>query len=285
MFEKLQAIYRSKLVTKIENYDFNTYVYFINEFNLPFGILKEALTDHEKQLIELNYTPIKEEHYDDASIQFINYLFGVDNHSITFDQVKYYFVKVFDDLDEEMESAFVELLKSFFNQQVMIQKRQSIYILVQTSQKDDVNFHDLLQSIESDFMIPLLGYESEVFKLEDPVPTYFQMDAHNMMGIKYNHDLLLSKSTLIKQDYINHFSTEDKKRIKEYVLKPYLNDQDMLKVIRVYFESNFNTTLAAKMCYMHRNTFLNKIDKFSMDTGFNIREYEDALIVYLAILF
>ena len=48
-------------------------------------------------------------------------------------------------------------------------------------------------------------------------------------------------------------------------------------------ENNFNISVGAKMIYMHRNTFMNKLERFIQLSGLNIKEFHDALIAYVII--
>ncbi len=53
-----------------------------------------------------------------------------------------------------------------------------------------------------------------------------------------------------------------------------------LDTIKSYIELNMNTSRAADELYMHRNTLLNKIDRFKSETGYDVREFKDAYIIY-----
>ena len=46
-------------------------------------------------------------------------------------------------------------------------------------------------------------------------------------------------------------------------------------------ENNFNVSTGAKAIYMHRNTFMNKLERFIQLSGLNIKEFRDALIAYV----
>ncbi|NMA30857.1 MAG: PucR family transcriptional regulator, partial [Candidatus Methanofastidiosa archaeon] len=54
-------------------------------------------------------------------------------------------------------------------------------------------------------------------------------------------------------------------------------------ILKVFFECNQNTSEASKRLYMHRNTLIQKLDKFYEETGFNPRRFKDAMIIYKAI--
>ena len=53
--------------------------------------------------------------------------------------------------------------------------------------------------------------------------------------------------------------------------------------MKCYLENNFNLSVGAKCLYMHRNTFMNKLEKFIQVTGLNVKEFKDAVVAYLII--
>ncbi|GAA0328391.1 PucR family transcriptional regulator [Bacillus carboniphilus] len=59
-----------------------------------------------------------------------------------------------------------------------------------------------------------------------------------------------------------------------------LEDKELLQTIQVYIENNMNASLTAKKLFMHRNSLLYRIDKFTEKTGLDIKQFESAWIVY-----
>jgi DNA-binding PucR family transcriptional regulator len=53
--------------------------------------------------------------------------------------------------------------------------------------------------------------------------------------------------------------------------------------MKIFIEKNQNTSEAAKALYLHRNTLINRLDKFYRVTGFDLKKFEDAAIIYLLI--
>src|SRR5690554_966838 len=213
----------------------------------------------------------------------VDFLFGNKKKLPKFNKLKYFFIK-FDNLEEEEVYLEIdELLKDLFKEYLCFFKKQNVYILI-VSGKKDVYFSDVLKSIEGDFLIPTIGFESDYYHVDYNLPIYFQYDYQAFLEYKKNKNILLKKNDLIQGQILYTIDDNIKQELKKYVLKSYINDNEMLNVIKTYFKTNLNTTLAAKKCYMHRNTFINKIDKFIEVTQFNIRNYNEAFIVYLLII-
>ena len=64
------------------------------------------------------------------------------------------------------------------------------------------------------------------------------------------------------------------------ILKEFYDDYQMKEVIKAYLDSNMNISKAANRLYMHRNTVMNKIDKFINNTGYDIKKFKNAFIIY-----
>jgi PucR C-terminal helix-turn-helix domain len=282
MKDELRQLYRDQLVFNIKHYQFNDYLYFLDETQEVFGVKKNALTEKEVILLSHLFEPIKEEQPKDDREKLVSFLFGEAMEDLKQSKLKFYLLKVFNHLDLDLQNELDHLLKASYNNEATVIKRDGIIIIL-TDGSDKLSFVDLLSSIESDFMIKLIGYESEIIEVTPLLPDIFQMSLLSLKQLKYTHDVLISQSRLILHNLLLQLDDHYKKNVKRFILKSYVDDHEMLNLIKVYFENNFNTTVAAKNCYMHRNTVINKLDKFNQETAFNLRHYEDALMVYLAI--
>lgn len=282
MKKTLKSIYKQGLVEKVSNYDFDHFYYFIDEESEVFGIEKSSISPNEKVLIEAQYDPFDPTMLNPAQLRVFSYLFGKTEVELDIKQLKYYFIRSLTHLDEELQGELIELLKDSFEQKVIIHKKQDVLIVLSESE-NEIDFSDLLQSIEADFMIQIIGFESELDEVTPTLARHFQFDLKTFRTMSYKDTVILSKAELVRHYLIKRLDPVDKEFLKAYTLKRYKDDQEMLQVITAYFETNFNTSLAAKQCYMHRNTFQNKLDKFTSETHFNLRHYDDAFIIYLAI--
>jgi len=60
-------------------------------------------------------------------------------------------------------------------------------------------------------------------------------------------------------------------------LSTYLNDQELVRTVRVFLQSNLNITDAATKLYIHRNTLIYRLNRIETLTGYDLRKFEDAL--------
>ncbi|WP_309123061.1 helix-turn-helix domain-containing protein [Paenibacillus sp.] len=61
-------------------------------------------------------------------------------------------------------------------------------------------------------------------------------------------------------------------------------DPEMLQTLEAFFTENCNVSDTAKRLYIHRNTLLYRLDKFKQETGMDVRDFEHAVLVRLALL-
>lgn len=83
---------------------------------------------------------------------------------------------------------------------------------------------------------------------------------------------------------LEHVPMEALQKISSHLIKEVNLDKELIKTIQVYFKNNLNTTLAAKELFMHRNTLQYRIDKFIEKTGIDIKHFDQAVSVYIALM-
>ncbi len=62
-------------------------------------------------------------------------------------------------------------------------------------------------------------------------------------------------------------------------------DNETVEIALEFFKHNLNISETAKYCYLHRNTLIYKLDKIQKETGFNMRNFHEAvaLRIYIAL--
>jgi sugar diacid utilization regulator len=61
-------------------------------------------------------------------------------------------------------------------------------------------------------------------------------------------------------------------------------DAEMQLTLEQFFQLDCNVSETAKKLYIHRNTLLYRLDKFKQETGFDVRHFNDAVLVKIALL-
>lgn len=60
--------------------------------------------------------------------------------------------------------------------------------------------------------------------------------------------------------------------------KVIMQDEDMVNCIEEFFKYNLNVAETSRNSYLHRNTLLYRIDKVLNLTGFNLKNFDDAVV-------
>lgn len=61
-------------------------------------------------------------------------------------------------------------------------------------------------------------------------------------------------------------------------------DQEILTTINTFFDNNLNVSETARQLFVHRNTLVYRIEKLQKSTGLDIRNFEDAMTLKIALM-
>ena len=61
-------------------------------------------------------------------------------------------------------------------------------------------------------------------------------------------------------------------------------DEETLTTINKFFELNLNVSETARQLYLHRNTLTYRLERIQKVTGLDIRSFEDAMTLKLALM-
>lgn len=84
--------------------------------------------------------------------------------------------------------------------------------------------------------------------------------------------------TQIPQSFVDEFV----KSLGEYVSNE--EDEEMQVTIAAFFAANCNVSETAKRLFIHRNTLLYRLDRFKQETGYDIRNFQDAVFIRILML-
>ena len=74
----------------------------------------------------------------------------------------------------------------------------------------------------------------------------------------------------------------DKQLIRQ-ILGKYYNNREMLLTIKIFIEDDLNVSEAARTLYLHRNSLIQRLDKFHLETKFDVKKFKEAFIIYCLI--
>ncbi len=61
-------------------------------------------------------------------------------------------------------------------------------------------------------------------------------------------------------------------------------DEDTKQIVDAFFENNLNISETARQLYVHRNTLVYRLEKLHQSTGLDLRTFDDAVVLKLAMM-
>jgi sugar diacid utilization regulator len=171
----------------------------------------------------------------------------------------------------------LNLMTSIFNEFIAITDvkcldKQMIFVY---EQETDVSFLDVILNIMADTYHDLRIYVSHQFDHIEDMHKHQAFITAKLLDIPFNKYTYLDDKVVLKA---NLGALNDE--IKHFILRKYEHDLVMYETIKVYLESNQNMVIAAKKLYVHRNTLIQRIEKFYQVTGFDLKNFIDAFLIY-----
>ncbi len=180
---------------------------------------------------------------------------------------------------KEVKKAEYDNLILFFKQLLgmNITVKEFLPNLIIEHDYDDLEMIEVIESLQSELVYDIVVFSSKKFTSIAELEEH-QNFIYNVFNRSDNnfYDYFYDEKKFIMQV----FKDFDYKLFKSFVLKKYLNDQVMIDILQTFFKNNLNTKKTSEELFMHRNTLINKIEKFNYDTGYDVRNFYDAYIIY-----
>jgi DNA-binding PucR family transcriptional regulator len=156
---------------------------------------------------------------------------------------------------------------------------------IRSSKQQPVQVDEMADIIMSDLYLKVRFFVGELLKDLNQAHEHFvwvkEIAQSTLLSSKKTVSHLKNRlpSVLVQQ-----LDAKEQKIIISTFFNQVKDDQEILKTIQTYLESNLNVTKAAKKLYMHRNSLQYRIDKFIELTGIDIKTFQGAMTAYLILL-
>lgn len=187
--------------------------------------------------------------------------------------LSYLLIKGIKQLNSEDQSTIANLLEDMMPTASIEFEQDFLSVILKETYT--YNFSDFIFNTNAELFLDLSLYESSIFK---EFQTLNQDKSFKMMQLKFDRSYINDKILFYEriQSVIDDV-------FKRHVLKEFYDDSEFLNTIKVFIEKNQNASEASKYLFLHRNTLINRIDKFYRVTGYDLKKFEDAAIVYLLV--
>ena len=186
-------------------------------------------------------------------------------------------------------ASFKEAIDTLFGRAIpILWENESAGIIIEEQlnlTEDDLSYEQIIDVLASDLYVDIHFLVGPFRDTSDSLKTYFSFLHTNAITIfSYFDKPVVSYTETTLALFINQSDSAFRKKAINLVLKETKDDKALLHTIKVFILANLNTTLAAKKLYMHRNSLQYRLDKFIKKTGIDIRQFDNAALVYVILL-
>ncbi|MRH44111.1 hypothetical protein GH741_15830 [Aquibacillus halophilus] len=291
MIKQLKAIFPSLIQSTYDMHmDTDSYCWFTTSENKIVGIAKNELSKTENMLLETFLTPYQANQppVTKREKQWIDILFNNRNQNQIESQQTYRFV-YFTLSDDNVDSiAFREAIHGlFFTKVPIIWENSHQGLIIEedlNSEEDVITYDEIIEVLMSDFYMNVHLFISPYFSDINNVIQQYEWTKNSYTSVhQYNKKPVIDYVEAVPYLLLDPLTEESISIIINSVLKDTVDDEELLKTIRIFLESNSNATLAAKNLYMHRNSLQYRVDKFIERSGIDVKQFKGALSVYLTL--
>lgn len=291
MLKQLKMIFPSLVVNEasINNTKKSLYKWFKTPDFQVIGILKQDLSEKETDLLTTFLHPYQP----NFPIQSANERkwSNLINHSINFELDEhniYRFIYFTTPMKEMNPVEFKEAINQLFDQHISILwKSEYEGVIIEEQHEDDekILYDQIIDILMSDlyininFLVGSFQYNLEL------APSYFEQILKGGEKVfLYSDKNVLTYVEAIPFIMVDQLDSSFKKYLTESILNEFTGDKEFHHMIEVFLDSNLNVSVTAKKLYMHRNSLQYRLDRFKDRTGIDIRDFHQALTVYLAVI-
>ncbi|MEN2767738.1 PucR family transcriptional regulator [Ornithinibacillus xuwenensis] len=185
--------------------------------------------------------------------------------------------------------AFKEALNELFEREtIILWKNEDEGVIIEIQQDgidEELSYKEIIDIFMSDIYVNIKFFVGPFTSDIKGVKQHYE---HLITGaniaFKYSDHHVISYLEAIPYILMEQIDPTFKKEVQKVVLQDFQHDTEFIKMIYTFLESNLNLSVAAKKLYMHRNSLQYRIDKFHEKTGIDVREFHQALTVYLALI-
>ncbi|ANX11063.1 hypothetical protein ABE41_003530 [Fictibacillus arsenicus] len=288
MLNKLKNHYREALTTDLSNQ--SGYMWFTTHTGEPFGIKQSALSESEVQLLQSMFDTYENEsvlQYTPVQLKWKKILSGENKVN---DQGFYRFIHFFSKQPILDYTSFSEAVSGLFPEEavLLLNEGNKSGVIIETSKQEfnDTPYEALKDTLSTDFYMDLSIYiglfQSDLALAKE----IYDREKNDFLSVKgfLQPKAVYTIADLLPLMLLQTASPNTHKTLTGLLAEWTEEDKETVNTIKVFVECNMNISLAAKKLYIHRNSLQYRVDKFFDRTGIDVKQFKNALSVYMAIL-
>ncbi len=176
---------------------------------------------------------------------------------------------------KDQYQKIIEVFEECF-MEIFVNEMEGLTIIYYTN-FNDVSIENMLPTMTEDF-----GFVMKVFQSHHISTSKFSY-VQRLVSIykKYSLDKARQFTNIRFLTFDSLENEEAFHQLKEIILSKVLEDSKLEDIIMNMFDSNLNVCKTANAVYMHRNTIHNKLDVIEQETGLDMQNFYDAVVMYI----
>ncbi|WP_170138814.1 PucR family transcriptional regulator [Oceanobacillus chungangensis] len=184
---------------------------------------------------------------------------------------------------------FKEAIQDFYAKSVpIIWENQYEGIIIEELSdlsEEFISYEQIINTLMSDLYVNIRFYVGPILdNLTHVKQLYATFITNSEQAFSYFEKPVITYMDAIIHGFIDRVDTPFRDEVIMVIFKDLVTDKDLLHTLQTFIQSNLNTSVAAKALHMHRNSLQYRLDKFRERTGIDIRQFDQAIIVYLGLL-
>ncbi|HLR09631.1 MAG TPA: helix-turn-helix domain-containing protein [Bacillota bacterium] len=292
MLKRLKKIFPSLTVYAADKVlDRNNYQWFITAEGDIIGIDKQELTQKDHALLHTFLEPynIQLPEPTNAEIQWKTW---IDNNNIqekSLNNYAYRFIYFYIQPNQITPQSFKEAINELFARPIPIlwENEHSGIIIEEQSvlPEENISYDQIIDVLMSDLYVKIFFYIGPMmYRISEAKAGYRTLLQGAKTALTYSDKQVVTYVEAIPYILIEQTELSVRNDMIHTVLNGVKDDEDLLQSIATFIACNLNVSMAAKALYMHRNSLQYRLDKFMEKTGIDIRQFEQAVTVYLILL-
>lgn len=293
MIDRLRKIYPSLLVYT-EGYDDldSKHKWFMTDKNEIIGIHQEELTSKDLLLLTTFLSPynIKLQIATEEEKKWREIIYPTESSANVELQLNNPFRFVYFSIKKNQIDPilFKEVIHELFAKQVSIlwdNEHEGVIIEEQTLYEDSISFEQIIDILMNDLYVKINFFVGPYTKGLKDIAQYHQSLKNIAKRVfTYSNKTVVTYIDAVPYLLVNQTDPDLRFDFCKTILQEYINDEETLKMIETYVQCNLNISETSKVLHMHRNSLQYRLDRFFEKTKLDVRQFPQAMTVYLTIL-
>lgn len=273
-FERIKSVFPTA-IDRSEHMS-RDYRWYQSHDGTVFGLPIAELSERERQLLEWSATPLTTR-LDPRQAKWQDRLL---TDTYRFDRPFRLFSLALHYQEPEALEQFLDVLADFMPEAEIIRMTRSHVEIIETGQFVEIaEFEDVLRAIASDCYVEAhVVYSAR--PLGDLSPLYHQHKT--LLPLAKLSTKAYPASQLLYHYLLQHHETFDVRHRLTQSITAGL-DKATVDVLETLFANSLNVSHTAKALFMHRNTLNYRLDRLYEATGYDVRHFYDASLLYLIV--